>query len=371
MSRCGHCFVLFTLLFTLIVPDARAETDSCLSGQPFVVGVIAPLTGALQEYGHAAQNGIELAREEHPNLLNRVCFVYEDSQWDAKTAVSAFNKLRTTGDTALIFNWGNPTTEAVAPLSEQYALPVIGMSLDPKVASGRHFLLRSTNPASDFSRVLAKYLYARGYKKLGVVMTENSYVRGLFEGLSHFYSGNIELVDTYNVQDGDFRTSVAKLKKSQYDAIGVFLISGQVSQFYRQMAEQHLVLPTFGTDFFESSTEIQLAGKAMEGAVYPHLGVNAKFEKKYVGKYNNDYQLAYAGNSYDVAMLIGRLFNGTGGRLEAQKIMNTFRNSGQQEGVGGFFSFKETVQTGPYLSFSVHLKIIKNGKIVILPVSEE
>ena len=48
--------------------------------EPFRIGVIAPLSGPLAEYGLASQNGIELARSQHPELFNHIEFIYENSQ---------------------------------------------------------------------------------------------------------------------------------------------------------------------------------------------------------------------------------------------------------------------------------------------------
>ena len=60
---------------------------------------------------------IEAAKRDHPDLFKNVEFLYEDSAWDAKTSVSAFNRLRNEPGVGLIYNWGNPTTEAIAPLA--------------------------------------------------------------------------------------------------------------------------------------------------------------------------------------------------------------------------------------------------------------
>lgn len=225
-------------------------------------------------------------------------------------AVASFQKLKDQDKVSLILNWGNPTTEALAPLAERAKLPLIGMSLDPKVSQGRSYVIRSTNASSHFSAKLAGYLKKRGYRNLGVVIADNTYVQGLYDGLKLSLGDgtHLEVIDRYNLDDQDFRSSVTKIRKKKFDAIGVFLISGQVSAFYRQMSSQGLSLPTFGTDFFESTTEIRNAAGGMEGAVYTHLGVGAAFRQSYLKKYGNDYQIAYAGNWYDIAVMLGILF---------------------------------------------------------------
>jgi ABC-type branched-subunit amino acid transport system substrate-binding protein len=358
--------VIFTIfLFVGTINSTAESNDSKETQQQFMVGVIAPLSGVLAEYGLAAKNGIELAEIQHPGLFTHIDFTYEDSQWDAKTAVSAFVNLSRIKKVSLIFNWGNPTTEAVAPLAEREAVPLIGMTLDSKVALGKKYLIRSINPAAEFSKKLAGYLKLKGYRKLGVVMAENTYVQGLYDGLKSSLSEDqsMEVISQHNISETDFRSAILKLKQRKYDAIGIFLISGQVSTFYKQMLQQKVSIPTFGTDFFESTTEIKLANGGMEGAVYPHLGVSPAFETEYVRRYGNDYQIAYAGNAYDMAILIGTVFNNLTGDLTAEQIMSELKST-QSTLVGetGAFRFQSTKDGDSYFQFPVHLKLIEGAR---------
>ena len=108
--------------------------------------------------------------------------MYEDSQWQAKTAVSLFTKFTTIDKVDLIYNWGNPTSEAVAPIAEQNKVPALLMTLDPSSVRGKKYVIRTINSAEDFGRILAKWISATKYKKLGVVIAQNTYVQGIYEG---------------------------------------------------------------------------------------------------------------------------------------------------------------------------------------------
>lgn len=340
---------------------------SILSAQEkFKVGIIAPLSGALAEYGLAAKNGIELARTQKPDSFSNVEFIFEDSQWDAKAAVAAFNKLRLDSKVSLVFNWGNPTTEAIAPIADRYQIPLLGMSLDPTVVKNREFVIRTTNSSADFSKILARYLVAQGYRRIGIVLVQNSYVQGLTDGLREAIGGGaeVEIMDSYNFQDQDFRSSISKIRTGKYDAIGVFLITGQISNFYRQLAAQSVEIPTFGTDFFESTNEIQQANGGMTGAVYPHLGVTESFRATYVSRFNNDYQLAYSGNAYDMTNIIGRLFNSKA--YTSTQIIDLLRSVKDEQGVGGIFSFSNQPGMDPHYQFPIQLKKIIGDKISII-----
>jgi len=283
-------------------------------------------------------------------------------------AVSAVNSLRNDKRVSLIYNWGNPTTEAVAPITERYRLPLVAMTLDPAVGLNRHFVVRATNSAGAFASISADYLKKKGFTNIGVVIADNTYVQGLFDGLEKYLAkgSKIEVIDRYNIQDQDFRSSITKARSRKYDCLGVFLITGQVSSFYRQLADQGLATPTFGTDFFESTTEIRLARGGMNGSVYPHLGTTPEFRTDYMARFNNDYQLSYAGNAYDMAMSWGRLFNNLPATISAVEVMEKLKSVQNQLGVGGIYSFMDSPVDGPHYHFPVQLKRIQGESIKIV-----
>lgn len=356
MKTLGKFLCLFWIW--LILPPQISWAESANHDSNFSVGVIAPLTGALAEYGLAARNGIILAQSDHPQRFANIKFRFEDSQWDPKQAISAFHSLRTSSN--LVFNWGNPTTEALAPLAEQLQFPLLGMSLDPAVAKGRRFVIRTTNPADDFSRLLAEHLSQKNYRRLGVVMAQNTYVQGLYDGLKrHLHSDqNLEVIASYPITENDFRSAITRIGPGKYDAIGVFLISGQVSTFYRQLQQHGLQIPSFGTDFFESTTEIKLSAGGMHGAVYPHLSVTPQFASKYRQMFGNDYQLAYAGNAHDIALLIASVFGSVKTSLDSAAVIKGLTSAPSVEGVAGAFRYRHTADADSYYEFPVHLKRI-------------
>jgi branched-chain amino acid transport system substrate-binding protein len=360
-----HMLKLFFALLTVFSSSAFAE-------EVFRVGVIAPLSGPLAEYGLASQNGITLAKKQHPELYSKVEFIYEDSQWDAKAAVTAFNSLRIQKHVNLVYNWGNPTTEAVVPLAEQHHMPLIALTLDPTVAKGRNFVIRTINPAGDFASISADYVKHKGFKNIGIIIAENTYVQGLFNGLQNSLgdAAKIEIIDSYNIQDQDFRSSISKIRTKKYDSLGVFLISGQVSSFYRQLQSQPTLLPSIGTDFFESTTEIKLANGGMNGAVYPHLGITEEFKKDYTTQFNNDYQIAYAGNAYDMAMVIGEQFGGLTAPISGDEIMLHLKAIKNKDGIGGIFSFQDTSDGGPHYHFPPKLKKIVGDSIIKIDLND-
>lgn len=335
----------------------------------FRVGAILPLSGPLAEYGVAAKNGIELAKEQHPDLFNRIEFDYEDSLYDPKTTILAFNKLVLSKRVSLVFTWGNPPSEAVAPIAENRDVPLLAVVSGSAIARGKTRLIRFFNPTSDLSKPLAQYLKQKGFKRLGVVTAENTYVGGILEGLKSNLASDQQLttIATFNPTDMDFRSAVLKVKAQVFDAIGVFLLSGQVGTFYKQLQEHGVNTPSFGTDFFESTVEVGLAKGAMEGAIYPQAGVTSEFQTQYISKFKNNSQITHAGNSYDMAMLMGTLFNSLQTKLSPEEIMAELKSSRSSlTGAMGTMRFRQTADVDSYFEFPIILKKVQQGQFVRL-----
>jgi ABC-type branched-subunit amino acid transport system substrate-binding protein len=154
------------------------------------------------------------------------------------------------------------------------------------------------------------------------------------------------------------------MNKETLDAVGIFLLPGQVGQFYRELQVQHLSLPTFGSDVFDSLTEVKAAQGGMEGAFLAHHVVSDSFRTSYIKRFGNDYQIAAAGQGYDLANLLGALFGNEDKSLNSKQILARLRTSGIREGVTGQFRFIATKEKDEFFSFPVKLKRIENNKIV-------
>lgn len=352
------------LLLTLFAYPIQSQAEGPVL--PFKIGISAPLSGVLAEYGVAVKNGVALAQQRYPEKFTNVEIIFEDSQWDPKTAIQAFNTLREIKKVDLIYNWGNPTSEAVAPIAERYGMPTIAMSSDPSITKGRSHIIRSINAASELGALLARHLQTRGFKKLGVVVAENSYVRGLFNGLQEALGdrAQIEVLERCSMDQQDFRSLVSKLKGRSFDAFGVFLISGQVSSFYRQLANQGVRVPTFGADFLDSRNEIVAAGSAIEGAVHPNFDVTDDFLKLYLARYGNDVQIPFAANAHDVVLLLASLFaNKTALDRAPEAMLRAIKAVREFPGANGTFSVLEQEQ-GAAFHYPLIMKQARGGNSV-------
>jgi len=187
-------------------------------------------------------------------------------------------------------------------------------------------------------------------------------VKGLRKNLKS--DETVDLVDNFQPENTDFKTTITKLKKRNYDAIGIFLAENQISLFYNQAHSLDFSAPTFGSHSLGSKDAITQSRGNMSSAVYPAIPVNPSFRGKYVSKFGNDIQISFAGNAYDFAIMIGELFNKTSGKLSPTEIVSRIKSVEDREGVSGTYKNVESSNVGNGFNFSILLKEIqKDGSM--------
>ncbi len=357
-----HAGILTVALGALLTTPGTGFCDP----SPLKVGIIAPLSGPLAQYGQALKNGIDLASADSPAIAANCSFAFEDSKYDPKTAVSALQRLATDRFT-VIYNWGGPTSSAVAPLADRLNVAMFVVSMDPRVSKGSARVIRFANSGAQYGQQLAEALKASGLRRVGIVRTENDYLNVVLDGLKQHAQPGLEIEDiaSYLPSDTDFRSSVTKIRAAKLDAIGVFLISGQVSAFYRQLSEQNLKVPTFGTDFFESTSEVKASGVSIEGAIFANNAVDSDFHNVYKAKFGNDYQITYAANGYDFAMLLCRDLPSKQPSLSANDVLVQMK-SVSSNGKLGPYAYRDE-DGDKYIAFPIVIRKIVDGRIVTAP----
>lgn len=348
------CLAFFTSNVSLSeVPHSDSKID---------VGLILPLSGPLAEYGTAFQNGVDLAKKHSPNIMQHCEFHAEDSKYDSKIAVSGFNKLSKITKAPIIYNWGGPTSEAVAPLADPQDVVLFVWSADPRVAQQRKNVVRFCNSGREYAEVLTGYLKEQNYKKIGIVKTENQYIDSILDGLVDTAGDhlNIDVIDNYLPSDQDFRSSISKIKNQKYDALGLFLLSGQVSNFARRLKEQAISVPLFGTDFFESLTEVKQAQGGLKDAIFSNNEVSPDFRKTYVQKYGNDLQINHAANGYDFATLLCSRILPDMDTFSSDTILKHVADVSSYSGEQGHTKFTSNSESDKSFPFPVVVRKVKD-----------
>ncbi len=330
------------------------------------VGVIGPFSGDLVPYGQAFHNGVVLALEEYPN--SNIKFIFEDSQFDSLLAISAYRKLIDINKVDVVMDWGSLTGNAITPLTPQDKVPFITFNFDNRSLIGKEYVFSPYNNPISFSSKIWDYLRKNDIAKIGIVKVTLPYFDLLLEGLEDSKEKDEEIItiDRLDFQSKDFRTTIEKIRQSDAEVFGIFLVSGQISLFYRQLEELKVDIKTFGTDFFEDNHEISAAGSKIEGAVYPNMAVSEDFNVIYNNRFGNENQITVAGHAYDMTRILIESLNEID---EPKRVIEKLKEVDNYNGVLGNYSYSDK---DGYMHFKhpVHIKKIENGSIVVIDLEK-
>jgi branched-chain amino acid transport system substrate-binding protein len=301
------------LALTSIVVIGISGAQELLAQERIKIGIIAPFTGPLAEFGVALRNGIVLAQKTSPNALSKIDFVYEDSQYNPQTATSIFRRFTADTQVKLVINFGCPTSQAIAPIADQTRTPTALFCSSLLLTKNKKYSFGLCSPANEWASILLSHLDSQKLNSLCLVLSQNDYLMNEFKALElemkrDSKPHSLTVIEEYSPTDTDFRSSVLKLGTKQCNALGVYLLPNQVRTFFQQSRHLKLKTQIFGTDVFESRDEIATSNGGMEQAVFVNLAVPEKFKEQYISEFKNDNQVTMACVVHDfVSRLAGVL----------------------------------------------------------------
>ncbi len=365
LMNAKHC--LCFLLLLLCSPHNAAAENVRLR-----VGVVVPLSGPVAEYGTAIRNGLELAQTDNEQLRKQIEFVFEDHYYDNKAAISAINKLAAANDVDLVYLWGYGMCQAAIPAAEAQRLPTVAVTAEDGINTGRKYVLRFSYRAKQLAEAILAYLRSRQIRQIGLVQTDIAFIKAISDGIIAGIRQDeaAELVDSFVIGEGDFRSTINKLKGRSFAILGVLLAPGQVSEFFKQADALRYKVPAFGASPFESSSEIARANGLMENAVFPGLDISDDFAQRYIVLHGQDNQLGWAANAYDFGLILARVAE----NLREQKtrgiaLLEQFRKIEYFDGAEGRIRFKADPKYGDGFEFPVVMKRISGKSYTVIPES--
>lgn len=351
---------LLPVLAILLNFDFAFSEDKLLK-----LGAILPLTGGAAEYGVAVQNGFILAKETEPQLFKNIDIKFEDSKFDGKGAINAFSKLQTIDRVDIVYAWGAGPVQALVPVAERAKMPMIAATAEQAATKDKQYVLRFNYSSGTYAKRLLESLRSKHIKKIAIIAAEIPYydlvISGMRESLKQDES--VDVIASVPPSALDFKSEITLFshKSKNYDALGVFLVTGQIATFYQQADSLNLSIPTFGTDFFESADEIAKSGSGIIGAVYPGMNISNDFQNRYSKRFGTDVQIAYAGSAYDAALLIARSFKSH----TKEPLLGAIKKQSPLNGVAGVYTFNDATE-GPGFDPELVIKEINKEGIKVL-----
>jgi branched-chain amino acid transport system substrate-binding protein len=355
-----HCnlLVLLFLSFPLICTLEIAFAAPHSSRKP-VLGVILPLTGKAAAAGEAVKNGMLIANE---SLDAPIDIHFEDNQLDnARTASIAKQYINVEKVDGLIVYASGPA-HVVAPLAESARVPMIAISVDPRVSKDKAWVMIHWASNQKVADRLFDELKKRNLSRIAVVTTE---VQGLLDMEEYFLTRarerglTITNAQRFLPTEVDFRTPVLAIKKQQPDAIFVNLYYGQASEFSKQVRAQGIRLQLFSQFVLDDDSEVKNASGALEGAFFATTATgDGSFDKEYLQKFGKRAALGGIA-SYDIILLFAQALQNHTSR---DVTMKALRNVRRFQGKIGLY---DALPNGSF-DVPAELRVIKRG----VPVRE-
>lgn len=295
-------------LLPLLIFTAVADAENT----PVKVGAIYSMSGSVAKYGKWAANGARLAasKAEYP-----VEIVLEDSAGEGSKGVSAYQKLRSIDQVAVVSTLISSVALAVKPLAAQQEVVQIDISATaPSYSEPNGFQFRTGINAEQLAASAAHYIRStRGISTVGCLHIENAFGEGMYRVFEQKFDGEISIVETFRKGDSDFRPALLKLKKAKVPAIwlvGHARESGLILQQARQLG---MTLP-FISDVYSIETPDFLEGTQNPGdLVYlaPSFDPDSSTAevKEFVELYKKQYDeepTVYAAQAYDAILSLGK-----------------------------------------------------------------
>lgn len=305
-----NIFLVFLLMSVALMFGCSSEpADSGTEGEDEVIkiGVFEPFTGANAAGGALEKEGIELAHELFPTVLDKeIEVVYVDNKSDKVEAANAGRNLVDKEKVAVVLgSWGSSFSMAAGPIFEEAQIPAIGTSCtNPLVTLGNEYYFRVCFIDSFQGVVMANYAYNEaGAKKVAIIQEiSNDYSVALSQIFQNEFKkltddeDAIVSVSNYNTGDQDFTAQLTSIKESGADAIFAPGNFTESALLMKQAKELSIDIAFLGGDTWETPAVIEIGGEAVEGAVFstffdsavPLTDTTTVFLDAYRAKYGED-----------------------------------------------------------------------------------
>ena len=328
------CGILASALFTGCGgggEQASSSGGNKAAGDEIVIGSNFELTGNHAQYGSMANNGLKLAIKEANDAggVNgkKIKVVEADAKSEAAESVNAATKL--ISDDKVVALIGPAVTANVIAESQvatDNMVPVIGPAAtnpDVTVENGKvkPYIFRACFIDPQQSEVMAQFAAKDLNAKTAVLYLDSSsdYSKSLgkiFKERFEADGGRVVMEEAFLAKDQDFKAALTKIQTANADVIFVPAYYEEVGKIIKQARELGITAAILGTDGWDDSKVIDIAGKDALNNTYfcTHYFEGDSevqgFINAYKAEYSNDPNV-FAALGYDAGkMLINAIERG-------------------------------------------------------------
>jgi branched-chain amino acid transport system substrate-binding protein len=283
-----------------------AVPNQC-TAKPLNIGLIAPLTGPLQEHGHAIYEGLKLGVEQG-GCTDRVSLIVEDDAYDPKKTVSAAQKILTRHQIDLLLNVGSGPARAITSMVEHRKIPLLSLAGDASVAIGNPHVIRLRKPGEEEGIDVAELALKEGATRVALLCSQNEFTLSVCNGIQRRLGTVVQSRQDVPPDTTDYRAEVLRIRSSNPSHILPIMVPGKLGIVARQIRDSGVSTPFIGGVFFESSGDLKIAQGALDGSKYVISDISSEFRKAYASLDSVAAgSIAWSAVFYDVGLILCRL----------------------------------------------------------------
>jgi len=260
--------------------------------------------------GEGAQNAFTLVEKELSNTKYTYEFVYEDDQFDLKTASLVTEKLVNINNVDAIISIFSGTGRVVSGISKENDVLHIAIASDPEISKGELNFVHWT-PVEKESKVYVDQLLEDNIQNITFFVSNSAGTKLYYDYVrEHIESTNITIINEFfiNPKEKNFRTILEKGKNDNSKMFAFFVMSPEIEVLTKQLKELGITKPISSIGgIFETSQEIEL----FEGQWYINT---AEPNQVYLNKYKEEFGVVApigSAHVYDALSLIIESYENT------------------------------------------------------------
>ncbi len=365
MNRLLIAFFLTVFSFPFCCLHAESQDTSAVH-KKITLGIIVPLSGPLSFFGQDYVRTFDLALEDHPDIKNAINVIWEDSAYDGKQAVAAFNKLVSVNKVDIVWSFGGPMLNVLAPLAEAKKIPFFATESEKKDCQGRKFCSLFRNEEDEWGVATWKVLREQGKKKIGIVKNQNQFMNTFVDAVirNKNEDESVDILLDVPPETSDLRTKVLSLNLKDYDAVGVYLLPTSHHGFLSALRDLGKTAPLFGVEEFLVKDNNKGFESVIEGTLIIVPGSIESYRTKFEKRYGPSGGFYYTPAFYDFLTLLKDTLV-RNDKLRGTELVDALHFSGERTGVSGKFSVKVSKDGVYSYSFPMFIYQIAGDKVVI------
>ncbi|MFA5022659.1 MAG: penicillin-binding protein activator [Candidatus Paceibacterota bacterium] len=266
MKKYLYVIIILIIIVAITLCFWFQNSKSVPKEEDIKIGVIAPLTGPVADYGEEIRKGVIDGLGS-----STIKVIFEDDKCDPKEAVSAFKKLTEFQNIKLVIGpaCGGPQEAIVPLLKSQNVLAIVpaAASADLFAQSGDNFL-NTQYSLEEESKFIADKIFERGLKKVALVSYGNAFSKTHADSFRANFKGKIVTDEVINDVNADVAPIITKIKAAKADAIYAPDVSWFFANGVPKLKQQQVNAPVFGTYV----VELPAIRKLVPGVIYSFPG---------------------------------------------------------------------------------------------------